>query len=87
MAEIDMSLFKDAMAPFVDMLIDLKLNVGFTQVSVIDNLINTVTLIDPDARVKWNKFKENWENFKNSPAKIQYPAGNLDGQPANHCCS
>lgn len=79
MAEIDLKLFKDAMAPFIDMLINLKLDVGFTQVAVIDNLIQTVTPIDPQARAKWDKFKENWNNFKNSPAKIQYPAGNLDG--------
>lgn len=79
MAEIDLKLFKDAMAPFIDMLINLKLNVGFTQVSVIDNLIQTVTPLDPQARTKWDEFKENWDDFKNSPAKIQYPAGNLDG--------
>jgi LEA14-like dessication related protein len=66
---------RNVMAPFVDLLI----NGEFLGQPVMDNLMGTLSIVDPGAGVFWQSFVTAWTSFMAGPGSVVVPTGLPDG--------
>lgn len=87
MEKLDLSLMRNGMSPFVNLITDTKVRVysptvsnpfRMVEVNFASHMMSLLSPVVPSANDQWENFKDNWDDFEDQPV-IQYPGNRVTG--------